>query len=472
MLSERVGRFGRLTDAPATFALLGARVIDPADGTDTIRDIGVVDGRIADVSQLPDDAQRLDASGLIVAPAFVDLHTHLREPGATEAEDVESGTRAAAHGGYATVCAMPNTDPALDEPARVAWVAARAHDDAAARVCVIAAVTVGRRGEALTDIAALQASGAVAFSDDGASVPSARLARSAFAYTAGLGATLIEHAEEPTLAAGTLMRAGPTATRLGLTGWPASAELTIVERDIALAAETGARLHLTHLSTAGAVDAVRRARERGVPVTCDVTPHHLAMTDRWVAGDRRFAWEQPSSAREAFEDGLDGERAYDTLCRVNPPLPSRADALALLAAVEDGTIDAVATDHAPHPPHLKSVPFADAAPGMIGLETALSIGLAAVGAGALTLPRLLAALSTGPARIIGQPSGLAAGLEAELVAFDPEARWTVESAAMASRSANTPLIGIELPGAVRLTLAAGRVTYRDDAAFASVMQIP
>jgi dihydroorotase len=461
MLSERVGRFGRLIDAPATLVLVGARVIDPANGTDAIRDLAVVDGRIVDGSQLPEGARRLDASRLIVAPAFVDLHTHLREPGATDAEDVESGTRAAAHGGFGTVCAMPNTDPAIDEPARLAWVAARARDAGAARVRVIAAITVGRRGETLTDIGALTAAGAVAFSDDGASVASARLSRSALGYLAGLGGVLIEHAEEPTLATGTLMRAGFTATRLGLTGWPPSAELTIVERDIALAAETGARLHLTHLSTAGAIDAVRRARERGMAVTCDVTPHHLAMTDRWVAGDRHFAWEAVAGSEATFEEVLDPERAYDALCRVNPPLPSREDALALLAAVADGTVDAIATDHAPHPPHRKSVPFADAAPGMIGLETALSLGLAAVEAGALTLPRLLAALTIGPARVIGQACGLAPGMEAELVAFDPSAHWTVDASALASRSANTPLLGMQLPGVVRLAVARGRVTWDD-----------
>ena len=461
MLSERIGRFGRLTDSPATFGLVGARVIDPTNGADAVRDLAVVEGRIADLSHLPDAAPRLDAAGLVVAPAFVDLHTHLREPGGTDAEDMESGTRAAAHGGYATVCAMPNTDPMLDEPARVGWVVSRARDVGASRVRVIGAITVGRRGESLTDIGALVSAGAVAFSDDGASVPSARLARSALSYLAGIGGLLIEHAEEPTLAAGTLMRAGPTAIRLGLAGWPASAELTIVERDIALAEEIGARLHLTHLSTAAALDAVRRARDRGAAVTCDVTPHHLALTDRWVAGDRRFAWDPEAEFVSAFEDGLDPERAYDSMCRVNPPLPSRADALALLAGLADGTIDAIATDHAPHPPHRKSVPFVDAAPGMIGLETALSLGLAAVEAGAVSLPQVLAALTAGPARILDRPCGLEPGMEAELVAFDPVARWTVDASVFASRSANTPLLGMQLPGLVRLTLAAGRVTWDD-----------
>jgi dihydroorotase len=460
VLSERIGRFGLLTDAPATFGLTGARVIDPGAGTDAVRDLAVVEGRIAEFGRLPDGAPGIDAGGLVVTPAFVDLHTHLRDPGGTDAEDLASGTRAAARGGFATVCAMPNTDPPLDEPARVAWVAARAAEAGAARVRVIGAVTRGRQGEALADLATLSAAGAVAFSDDGASVPSARLTRSALAYLAGIGGLLVEHAEEPSLAAGTQMRAGPTATRLGLVGWLASAEQVIAERDIALAEETGARLHLTHLSTASAVEAVRRALDRGVAVSCDVTPHHLAMSDAWVAGDRRFAWNEAGTT-DAFETPLDPDRAYDSDCRVNPPLPSRADARALVGAVADGTIDAIATDHAPHPPHRKRVPFADAAPGMIGLETALSLGLAAVDAGVLPLARLVAALSIGPSRIIGQACGLAPEMEAELVVFDPAAQWTVDASVLASRSANTPLTGMRLPGVVRLTLAGGRVTWND-----------
>jgi dihydroorotase len=234
----------------------------------------------------------------------------------------------------------------------------------------------------------------------------------------------------------------------------------IVERDIALAEETGGRLHLTHLSTAAALGAVRRAKERGVRVTCDVTPHHLALTDAWVAGDRSFSWEDSAPANgERFTAALDSLHAYDGACRVNPPLPSREDALALLGGVADGTIDGIATDHAPHPPERTLVEFAAAAPGMIGLETALSMGLAAVEAGCLSLGPLLAALSTRPAALIGEERGLRPGAMADLVVFDPSARWRVERERLASRSANTPLIGMELPGVVRLTVADGRVTY-------------
>ena len=452
-------RFGSLTDARATFVLAGVRVVDPADGSDAARDLAVLDGRIAEPGDLPDDVRHLDGRGLVVAPGFCDLHTHLREPGMEGAETVATGARAAAHGGFTTVCAMPNTDPPLDEVARVAWVTWLGRD-ASARVRVIAAATRARAGEALVDFGELAAGGAVAFSDDGVALPTARLALSALQAIGPLGLPLIEHPEDPTLASGTLMRTGPVATRLGLAGWPPSAELLVVERDIALAEETGGRLHLTHISTAAALDAVRRAKDRGVRVTCDVTPHHLAMSDAWVAGDRTFNWDAPSpTASGPFGAALDPLRAFDGTCRVNPPLSTREDGLALLGGVADGTIDAIATDHAPHPPERTLVEFADAAPGTIGLETALSLGLAAVDAGCLSLATLLAALSTRPAALIGEERGLRTGAEADLVVFDPAGRWRVEGDTLASLSTNTPLLAIMVPGVVRLTVAGGRVTF-------------
>jgi dihydroorotase len=456
-----VTRFGSISDAPASFVLDGVRVVDPESGTDAVRDLAVLDGRLAAPSEAGESVPRLDGAGLIAAPAFCDLHTHLRQPGGESSETIESGTRAAAHGGYATVCAMPNTEPALDEPARVAWVT-RCGAAAAARVRVVAAATVGRIGEQPGPLEELAQEGVVGFSDDGSVIASPRVARAVMAYLAPLGLPLIEHAEDPQLAAGALMRSGPTATRLGLAGWPSSAELTVVERDIAVAAETGARLHLTHLSTAAALDAVRRAKQRGLPITCDVTPHHLAMTDAWVAGDRTFAWDEASRTAEDFETALDPALAYDGRTRVNPPLPSRDDALALLAGVADGTVDAIATDHAPHPPERKAVEFANAAPGMIGLETALGLGLSAVATGRLGLLTLVAALSTRPAALIGESRMLADGEPADLVIFDARQTWRVEAEALASRSANTPLLGMELPGVVRLTVAGGRVTYAHD----------
>jgi dihydroorotase len=453
--------FGSLGDPAATFVLTGARVVDPATDQDAVRNLAVVDGLLVDPATAPPDAPRLDGRGLVVGPGLCDLHVHLREPGMERAETLESGARAAAHGGFTTVCAMPNTDPPLDEPARVAMVLDRARN-CACRVRVIAAATRAREGERITEIGELAGMGIAGVSDDGSVVASGRIARGLLAYLAPLGLPLIEHAEDPTLSTGSVMRAGETATRLGLAGWPASAELSIVDRDIALAAETGGWVHFTHLSTAGGLDAIRRARQRGVRVTCDVTPHHLALTDAWVAGWRGFSWEEPTGvAADPFGAPLDAGLAYDPACRVNPPLAPRAEALALLAGVADGSIDAIATDHAPHPRERKGVEFGAAAPGMIGLETALSIGLAAVEAGGLDLLRLLAALSTRPAGLIGEERSLSLGAPADLVVFDPAARWRVEGSALASASSNTPLLGMELAGVVRLTVAGGRITYRD-----------
>ncbi len=442
-------RFGRLTDPPASFLIVGARIVDPSAGTGEVRDLAVVDGIVT--AEASPGAERVDGRGLVVAPGLCDLHTHLREPG-TEGETIESGARAAAKGGFTTVCAMPNTDPPLDAPDAVTAIMDRA-GDAACRVRVIGAATRERNGERPSDLAALAEAGVVGVSDDGAGVPTDALAREILAQLAVLGLPLVEHAEDASLAGAGVMRAGATATRLGLPGWSPEAEVAMVERDLRLAEAAGARIHLTHLSSAASVEAVRRAKASGVRVTCDVTPHHLALTDTWVAGSRRFSWEDPNG-------GVNHATAYDGSTRVSPPLPSRDDALALLAAVEDGTVDAIATDHAPHPPYRKLVPFAEAAPGLIGLESALSLGLAAVEAGRLSLGRLLAALSTGPAGIIGERRGLVAGDPADLVLFDPGARWRVGSDVLESGSSNTPLLDMELPGVVRMTVAEGRVTYR------------
>jgi dihydroorotase len=439
------GTFGRLTDALADLVLEGARIIDPADGTDRVGDLAIHDGRVVDVPA--PGAERFDARGLVVAPGLCDLHAHLREPG-TPGETVASGARAAARGGYTTVCAMPNTDPAIDSAEAVRQTIARA-EDASCRVRVIGAATVGRAGRGLAPLGEMAAAGAVGFSDDGASVSDA-VAAELLDELVSLGLPLFEHAESLDHAGGGVMRRGPTATRLGLAGWAAEAELAVVERDLALAADRGARVHFTHVSTAATVAAIGVARDRGARVTCDVTPHHLALTDAWVGGSSAFAWEPVSTGRPAYEGA----------CRVNPPLASREDAIALLDALAAGDVDAIATDHAPHPIERKLVPFAGAAPGLIGLELALSLGLAAVEAGRIGLVELLAALSTRPAEIIGEERSLAVGSRADLVAFDPGRRWVVDAGTLASASSNTPLLGRELPGVVRLTMANGRVTYR------------
>jgi dihydroorotase len=442
-----VGAFGRLTDSPASFVVVGARVVDPASLTDGVRDVAVVGGILADVPAA--DCERIDGRGLVLTPGLYDLHAHLREPG-IPGETVASGSRAAAHGGFTTLCAMPNTDPAIDSAEAVTLVLSLGAG-ASCRVRVIGAASRDRAGHEAADLEAMAAAGAVGFSDDGASVVDPAVALSVLETLARLGLPLIEHAEDAALAGAGIMRRGAYATRLALAPWPPEAELAVVQRDLALAEATGAQVHLTHLSAAAAVDVVRDAKARGVAVTCDVTPHHLALTDAWVAGSRRFAWEEPDP---------DQERAYDGSCRVNPPLAARDDALALLAGVADGTVDAIATDHAPHPRERKSVPFDTAAPGLIGLETALSLGLAAVEAGRLDLAVLLGALSARPAAIIGETRRLDADSPADFVLFDPAARWRVDASALASESANTPLIGMELPGVVRMTVAGGRVTYR------------
>ncbi len=443
--------FGRLIDPPASLLLVGARVVDPSDGTDVVRDLAIVDGLIVEPSAVGRDVPRIEGHRLVATPGLCDLHVHLREPGDPAAETIASGSRAAARGGYTTVCAMPNTDPQIDSAEAVAALLAAAAD-ASCRVRPIGAVTRDRAGEALADLEGMAAAGAIGFSDDGAAVPNARLAGDALRAAGAIDRPLIEHAEDAGRAGGGIMRAGPVAVRLGMPGWPVEAELAVVERDLSLAQAGGGRIHFTHLSTAAAVAAVRRAKADGIQVTCDVTPHHLALAETWIAGDRSFAWD-PAGVADA---GI----AYDPSCRVNPPLTTRTDAAALFEAVEDGTVDAIATDHAPHPPERTVVPFAEAAPGMIGLETALSLGLAAVGAGRLSLTSLVAALSTRPAAIVGERRALSVGSMADVVVFDPTARWRVEPSALASASRNTPLLGMELPGVVRLTIAEGRTTYR------------
>ncbi|HET8586546.1 MAG TPA: dihydroorotase, partial [Candidatus Limnocylindria bacterium] len=363
--------------------------------------------------------------------------------------------RAAARGGYTMVCLQPDEARPLDRPEAVARMVTAAA--VATGVRVMAGAAASGNEDRLAELGALAEAGATAVVAPPGS--SAAQVRSALLYLAPLGLPLVVRPEDASLAGARPMRAGPTATRLGLSGWPASAEVVVVERDIALAEEVGGGIHLASLSTGGALDAVRRARARGVDVTCDVTPHHLALSDRWIAGDRRFAWD--AAEPRAFDDPLDPQLAYDGACRVDPPLASRADAAALLTAVDDGSVDAIATDHRPQPPQRKVVEFSAATPGIVGLQTALSLGLAAAAAGRIDLVTLLAALSSRAAMRVGERRGLAIGQPADLVIFDPTATWQVEREALASVHANTPLLGRELPGVVRLTVAAGRLTYDD-----------
>jgi dihydroorotase len=445
-----------------------AWLVDPVAGQQGPGEIVVRGGVLEAVTWLSGaEADGIGPEGVVVAPGFIDLHVHLREPGNEDAETVASGLAAAGHGGFTTVCAMPNTDPALDEPSVLARIlAAAAASGSPVELLAHGAVTVGRAGERLAAIGELADAGVVGFSDDGSPVRSAPILRAALAYAGALGLPIVDHAEDSSLTAGAEANDGYVSTVLGLRGWPAAAEESAVARDLAVLADVvrdvpGARLHLTHLSTAGALESVRRAKANGLPVTCDVTPHHLALTDEWVAGARRWAWE---ASADPWVDGALVGPPYATSLRVNPPLRAPADAAACLAALLDGTADAVVTDHAPHTEVDKAVEFGQAANGISGVETALGVLLAAVDAGRLPLVTAIAALTTGPWSILAGRSrrsgaGLAEGSRADLVVFDRSESWTVTPESLASRGKNSPLIGHELPGRVLLTVADGRLAY-------------
>jgi len=381
------------------------------------------------------DRRALEAKGYLVVPGFIDLHAHLREPGFEDSETIATGAKAALRGGFTTVCAMPNTEPAIDSPGLIAELISRARAAGGARVLPIAAITRGRKGRELADLVELAAAGAVAFSDDGSPVEDARLFRSALEYSRVTGRLVIEHAQDMSLSAKGVMHEGAVSARLGLPGMPAAAEETAVARDIALAKMTGGRLHLTHLSTAGSIELVRRAKAEGAPITCDVTPHHLAMTDDWVAGSRAFAWEVPDEALQGVP--------YDSSTKVNPPLRGHADVRALWAGLADGTVDAIATDHAPHVSVNKDVEFDQAAFGISGLETALALVLGGVRVHWAPIGAVIDALTIGPARVLGIQL-----VEDDWIAVDRDAEWLVSADALVSKGKNTPVLGRTVIGRV------------------------
>jgi dihydroorotase len=427
----------------------GGRVIDPANGVDGRADILIEDGRIAAVGAgvLSEAGREVDASGLIVAPGFVDLHTHLRDPGLEYKEDIASGTLAAARGGFTTVCAMPNTEPAMDTRSVIEYVLRRAAEVAVVRVLPIGAVTRGRAGRELTEFGDLADAGCVAFSDDGAPVWDATVMRRALEYARASGLPIIDHCEDPALAKDAVMHEGWVSTRLGLRGAPAAAEEAAVLRDIALAEATGGRVHIAHVSTRGAVEAVRRAKARGLRVTAEVTPHHLSLTHEAVA----------------FGVGADGLR-YDTNAKVNPPLRTQADVDACIAGLADGTLDCIATDHAPHAIIEKECEFDEAAMGISGLETALGVcmGLAPDRIDITTLVERMtvgAVRALGLERVVPGLGTLGVGAPADVVLVDPDEEWTVVPEAFASKGKNTPLGGARLRGRVRMTIAGGRIVY-------------
>jgi len=412
----------------------GGRVVDPVVGVDDTLDLVIDGGKIGEVSksiEANDVETTVEADGLIVAPGLVDIHVHLREPGNEDAETIESGARAAAHGGVTTVAAMPNTDPPIDSASWVEFVATR---PAAVSVHPIAAITMGRRGKQLTEMSELRDAGAVAFSDDGCSVLDAGLMRRALDYARMVGLPVISHCEDPTLAGSGTANESYSSTRAGLTPVPAAAEEVMVARDIILARTTGARLHVAHISTAGSVELVRRAKADGVPITCETCPHYFSLTDEEVL-------------------------SYDSSVRVNPPLRSAADVRAVRAGLADGTIDAVASDHAPHTHEDKEVEFDAAPPGMIGLETLLPVTLThLVLEKVLDLNRAITLLTAGPAGVLGLAAGtLSPGANADVCIIDPTATRTIEPSWFVSKSRNSPWIGRELQGFAVTTIRRGEI---------------
>jgi dihydroorotase len=429
----------------------GGRVIDPATTFDSIADVVIEGGRIAAVgtSIAAEGAREIDARGLVVAPGFVDVHTHLRDPGLEYKEDIASGTAAAARGGFTTICAMPNTEPAMDTRSVIEYVLREAAARGVVRVLPIGAVSKGRAGVELAELGDLAAAGCIAFSDDGAPVWDPTLMRRALEYASNFDLSIIDHCEDKSLAKDAVMHEGWVATRLGLRGAPAASEETAVGRDIALAEASGAHVHIAHVSTSGAVDAVRRAKARGVRVTAEVTPHHLTLTDEIVA----------------FGALRSEELVYDTNAKVNPPLRSQSDVDACVAGLIDGTIDCIATDHAPHAVTEKQCEFDEAAFGISGLETAFGLCMRLVHEGRIDLPLLLARLTLGPVRALDLDrhvpgiGALAVGAPADIVLLDPAAEWVVEPERFASKGKNTPLAGVTLTGAVVATIASGRVVH-------------
>jgi dihydroorotase len=425
--------------APRPLLLRGGRIIDPSADLDTVGDVLLQDGRVAAVGQgfgTPDDADVLDAAGLVVSPGLIDVHVHLREPGQEHKETIRTGARAAAAGGFTAICAMPNTDPPIDDPAAVGFVLAAGIRAGYARVYPTGAVSLGQRGERLTEIGEMIDAGAVAITDDGRPVATAGLMRLALEYARTFGIPVASHCEDPTLSRGGSMNEGLISTRLGLTGIPNAAEDVCIARDLLLTELTGGRLHIQHVSTRLGVQMIRAARDRGIAVTAEATPHHFTLTD------------------EAIE-------TYRTDAKVNPPLRAAEDRAAVIEGVRDGTLGVIATDHAPHHYDEKEQAFEDAPFGLIGLETALGLGVTElVEKDVLDLPTLIMRMSTAPARAFNLPGGtLQAGSPGDVTVFDPVREWEVDPRALLSKSRNTPFTGRRLRGRNVLTIVGGRIVF-------------
>jgi dihydroorotase len=413
------------------------RVLDPATKTDALLDV-LLDGdrisRVAPNLSAP-DAEVFDATGLIVAPGFIDLHCHLREPGQELSETIETGTRSAARGGFTAVCCMPNTVPVNDNASVTRGIVERADAKASVRVWPIGAASIGSKGEALAEIAAMKSAGIVAVSDDGKPVATARLMRQVMDYCNSLGLPVIDHCEDPSLFAGGVMREGRQSVKLGLKGIPAQSESICVGRDVEVAGLTGAQLHIAHMSSRGSLEYVRSAKRQGLRVTCEVTPHHFTLIDEDVR--------------------------YDSHYKMNPPLASREDRDTLIEGLADGSVDAIATDHAPHHPASKDVEFDRAPFGITGFETALALGLSElVHPGRMPLARLVELFTCGPARVLGIERKIAEGQTADITIFSTDHSWTFRAADSPSKSRNTPFDGRTFRGAPMATIVAGRIVYK------------
>lgn len=440
--------------SPSTLIKNG-RVIDPSAGRDEVSDVLVRDGHIAELgpSLSATGAAVFDAGGMVVAPGMIDVHVHLRVPGGEHKETMRTGTAAAAAGGFTTICCMPNTTPPLDSPAILRELAATIDAQASVRVHPIATISAGRDGDVAVDYAALAAAGAIGFSDDGTSCRNSAVMRSALEASVALNLPVMVHCEDPYLATGA-MHEGEVSRQLGIPGIPAEAEEISIARDILLARLTGGWLHVLHVSTGYGAKLVRTAKADGIRVTAEVMPHHLTMSDRWVAGDRTLH----NTNEPPGKPGKPGDP--DT--KVNPPLRPVSDTEALLEALKAGIFDIIATDHAPHAASEKvERSFEQAMFGLSGLELALPTMLALVRAGHLSLSTMIDKLSTAPARLLGQPLGtIAPGSIADVVVFDPDERWTVTPETLKTKSHNTPLLGMELQGRTKLTLVGGEERFR------------
>jgi dihydroorotase len=419
--------------------LRGGRVVDPSQSLDAKLDVALAGGKVVEVGkklEAPEGAREIDCKGLVVTPGLIDVHVHLREPGQEHKETIATGAAAAAAGGFTAVCAMPNTDPPIDDPAAVGYVAAEGKRAGFARVYPVGCISAGRAGKRLALVGEMVEAGAVAITDDGSPVMDSGLMRMALEYAQAFGIPVADHPEDLGLSASGHMNEGIVSTRLGLPGKPNASEDIHIVRDLLLAELTGGHIHLQHVSTRFGVEAIRQAKERGVHVTAEASPHHLVLTHEAVEG-------------------------YRTEAKMNPPLRTAADMAGVRAGLADGTLDTIATDHAPHHYDEKEAAFAEAPNGIVGLETALGIILTHVVAeGVIDLPTMVERMSCQPARAFGLPGGtLAVGSPADVTVFDPKERWTVDPREFRSKSRNTPFSGWELEGRPRLTIVEGRVVF-------------